>query len=406
MASPTPTSAVADINKRRELKNRPDDSKFTQQTLRVWKPILTLQWAIGVLSLGAIVCLTLGGLVLQRSSNMSLYRVLYDAGSKSNGVAPTAVQLGGTVAYLDKCHLGSPQDANSFSGSKTCFVTVTLDRDIVGDTIVFYELAPFYQTHRRYMTSQVLQQYMGGWSPGDSTSDCDPVLASPSTQLCNGTTCFGTNKSRQHYPCGLVANTMFNDIFWLHNGTLPSGKVLGPADLKIAGIARTFTNYNFKNPQTPLDLDTFLPIWHNPNYSRIIPPPGSDILPQITSDYTNSTAWVTTPPGTGVENKYFRVWVNLAAGNVLRKPYGRIAVPNLPAGTQLTFAVQSNFYTEGSKAIVVGEIGWFGSENIAMGVLFIISGSFCLIAALVFTYKAIKNPRRLGDVTSLKWKLQ
>ncbi|KAG9408273.1 Cell cycle control protein 50A [Aphanomyces cochlioides] len=281
MTSPTPTTAVADINKRRELKHRPDDSKFTQQTLRVWKPILTLQWAIGVLSLGAIVCLILGGLVLQRSSNMSLYRVLYDAGSKSNGVAPTAVQSGGKVAYLEKCHLGSPQDANSFSGSKTCFVTVTLDRDIVGDTIVFYELAPFYQTHRRYMTSQVLQQYMGGWSPGDSTSDCDPVLASPSTQLCNGTTCFGANKSRQHYPCGLVANTMFNDIFWLHNGTLPSGQVLGPADLKITGIARRFTNYNFKNPLAPLDLDTFLPIWHNPNYSRIIPPPGSDIPPQV-----------------------------------------------------------------------------------------------------------------------------
>ncbi|KAF0774247.1 hypothetical protein AaE_002053 [Aphanomyces astaci] len=387
-----------------KAKNCPDASKFTQQNLPVWTPILTLRWSVAVLLLGTIVCLTLGGLVLQRSRNMSVYRVVYDGPSSATAVVESE-QSGGTVVHVSKCHLASPHDANSFSGSKTCFVTITLQRDIAGDTLVFYELSPFYQNHRRYMTSQLPQQYMGGWQAGDTTTACDPVLTSPDSLLCNGTVCYGANVSRQHYPCGLVANTMFNDIFWLHNGTLPSGQQLYPTDLLHTGIARTFQSYNFANPSGKLDLDSFLPIWHNPNYSRIIPPPGTSLPPQITSDYTNSTAWTTSAPGTGVENEFFRVWVNLAAGNVVRKPYGRIGVRDLPAGTTLTFAVQSNFFTDGTKAIVVGEVAWFGSENVALGVVFLVVGSLCLVATVVFAYKAIRNPRRLGDVTTLKWKL-
>ncbi|ETW07845.1 hypothetical protein H310_02267 [Aphanomyces invadans] len=384
-----------------KAKNRPDDSNFTQQTLPMWTPILTLRWSVGVLVVGTIACFALGGLVLHRSINSSVYRVVYDslAAVESN-------QSDGRVAYADKCHLATPREANSFSGTKTCFVTINLQRDIVGDTLVFYELSPFYQNHRRYMTSQLPQQYMGGWQVGDTTSACDPILTSPSSVLCNGTLCYGTNKSRQHYPCGLVANTMFNDIFWLHNGSLPSGQQLGPTDLVHTGIARTFQSYNFANPSRALDLDSFLPIWHNPNYSRIIPPPGTSMPPHITSDYTNSTAWTTVSPGTGVENEFFRVWVHLAAGNVLRKPYGRVAVRNLPAGTTLTFAVQSNYYTDGAKAIVVGEVTWFGSENVPLGIVFLVAGSVCFVATVVLAYKAIWNPRRLGDVTMLKWKLQ
>ncbi|RHY34341.1 hypothetical protein DYB32_001017 [Aphanomyces invadans] len=257
-----------------KAKNRPDDSNFTQQTLPMWTPILTLRWSVGVLVVGTIACFALGGLVLHRSINSSVYRVVYDslAAVESN-------QSDGRVAYADKCHLATPREANSFSGTKTCFVTINLQRDIVGDTLVFYELSPFYQNHRRYMTSQLPQQYMGGWQVGDTTSACDPILTSPSSVLCNGTLCYGTNKSRQHYPCGL-----------------------------------------------------------------------------ITSDYTNSTAWTTASPGTGVENEFFRVWVHLAAGNVLRKPYGRVAVRNLPAGTTLTFAVQSNYYTDGTVPVLVGRM--------------------------------------------------
>ncbi|KAF0696344.1 Aste57867_12903 [Aphanomyces stellatus] len=400
------TSSVTEIPKSgpTKLKNCPDDSRFTQQTLPVWKPILTLRWSVGVLFVAAIVCLALGVAVVQRSNNMSVYRVYYDGPSGSAAVS--ASQPGGAVAYLSKCHVAAPGEANSFSGTKTCFITITLTKDISGDALVFYELTPFNQNHRRYMTSQLVSQFQGWWKPTESTSACDPVIQSVDAPLCNATVCFGANKSRQQYPCGLVANTMFNDIFWLHNGTLPSGRVLGHGDLTLSGVARVYQSYNYANPASPLDLDAFLPIWHNPNYSRIIPPPGSNLPSQINADYSNSTAWSTTPPGTGVEHEGFRVWTSLAASENLRKPYGRISVSNLPAGTQLTFAVQSNFYAEGAtKAIVVAELAWFGSENIAMGIVFLVAGSLCFLSTVVFFVKAVRNPRRLGDVTALKWKL-
>ncbi|OQS03506.1 kinase [Thraustotheca clavata] len=394
--------------------NRPDDSKWSQQKLPMWKPILTLKWAIGILFSVAIACLVLGVLVLRGTKELSVYRVVYD-----DTVLPSIVQEGGSVAQLTNCHLKSLSDANSFSGARTCYVTITLEKDFVGDGRVFYELAPFYQNHRRLVASQEPTQLLDLWSTtAYETSACEPLITA-SSKYCNGTVCNGPEGNRQLYPCGLVANTMFNDIIWfdlytdgnsssntrLHNGTLPTGDSFGHGDLNHTGIARNFLTYGIINPTMKLDLAKYLPIWHNPNYSRIIPTPGADNLPQINPDYSNSTAWTTTPPGTGLENEWFRVWYDVAATPTVRKLYGHIDKAKLVKGATLTFAVQSNFFAEGAKSIVLAEVGWFGSENTRLGAAFLITGSMCMIAGIAFLFRYLRNPRKLGDVSALKWKL-
>ncbi len=191
--------------------NRPDDSRWAQQALPQWKPILTLWWAIGILGTCSVVCLVLGILILQRSQQLGVYRVVYDA--------PTALdakQPDGSVDYLSKCHLSSLSDANSFSGKHTCFVNITLQKDMIGRATVYYEIDPFYQNHRRMVISQMPKQYTGDWQPSSGTSACDPLEAVTSI-MCISTVCESNQTKRKYralYPCGLVANTMFNDIFW------------------------------------------------------------------------------------------------------------------------------------------------------------------------------------------------
>ncbi|POM80168.1 Protein Kinase [Phytophthora palmivora] len=178
------------------------------------------------------------------------------------------------------------------------------------------------------------------------------------------------------------------------------------------GIARTYAAHNNKNPTWNVSTDAYLPVWLNPNMSLIVPPPTGPTSSQIADDYTNSTAWVHDAldldygVGVGLENEFWRVWVEGAAMRPFRKPYGRIE-HDLPAGTNLTFAVQSNFFVRsfsGSKALVIEEVGWFGSANYVLGAFFLgIGGIFC-VAAIFFTGRKLHNPRPLGDATALAWK--
>ncbi|KAJ0400299.1 hypothetical protein ATCC90586_004256 [Pythium insidiosum] len=416
-AAPAPASVAPVSKRRRDVRqnvNRPDNSRWTQQRFRVWEPMLTLNWSIAICFVVAASCTAIGIAMVLESSTLTTYRVVYDDGGRSHMEAK-AVQPDGTVQDLDKCLLDSPGQANSFHADHTCLITITLREPIAGPAYVFYELSDLHQHHRRFVSSMDRTQFTDEWRPGVLLTTCDP-MAETESEACDIGFCSAASKQRRDYfPCGIVANTMFNDIFWLHDGMLPSGERLTRRDLVSRGVARTYAAHNTKNPTWDLPLDKFLPVWRNPNFSRIIPPPpsaGVDLSPSIAADYTNSTAWVHDPldpdhgVGTGVENEHWRVWVETAAIEPFRKPYGRIQ-RDLPAGTTLTFAVQSNYFVrsfKGRKALVVGELSWFGSENYAMGIFFLGVAVIFFTATLLFGVRRCVSPRRLGDASVLAWK--
>ncbi|GLE02614.1 hypothetical protein PINS_up011455 [Pythium insidiosum] len=417
-AGATPSSVAPVPSKRRrdprQNVNRPDSSRWTQQKFRMWEPMLTLNWSIAICFFVTASCAAIGIAMIIESSTLTTYRVVYDDGGRTD-LPAAAVQPGGTVQDLAKCQLQSPDQANSFHADHTCLVTITLREPIVGKAFVFYELSDFHQHHRRFVSSMDRTQFTDEWRPGMLLTTCDPMAATESEACDIGYCPESSRQRRDYFPCGIVANTMFNDIFWLHDGVLPTGERLSHRDLVSRGVARTYPAHNNKNPTWDVTLDRYLPVWHNPNFSRIIPPPpsaGVDLTPVITSDYSNSTAWVHDPldpavgVGTGVENEHWRVWVETAAIEPFRKPYGRI-LRDLPANTTLTFAVQSNFYVRsfgGRKAIVVGEVSWFGSENYAMGIFFLGVAAIFFAATLLFGIRRCVSPRRLGDASVLAWK--
>jgi hypothetical protein len=87
------------------------------------------------------------------------------------------------------------EDAN------VCILTFNVPNDVKPPILFYYRLTNFYQNHRRYVKSLDTAQLKGdARDPGAIRSgDCDPLDVDAN--------------NRPYYPCGLIANSMFNDTY-------------------------------------------------------------------------------------------------------------------------------------------------------------------------------------------------
>lgn len=103
-----------------------------------------------------------------------------------------------------------------------CTVNLTIPEKMVAPIYFYYQLTNFYQNHRRYVKSRADSQLQGDLS--GSTSACDPLI--------NG----GPN-SLPIYPCGLIANSFFNDNFTAYSCTSNDCNMLSGSNWQKQGIA-------------------------------------------------------------------------------------------------------------------------------------------------------------------------
>jgi len=79
-----------------------------------------------------------------------------------------------------------------------CAIRFTVPIELKTPIFLYYRLTNFYQNHRKYVKSLSYNQLHGDViTPADAASSCSPVATEP-----------GTDKI--YYPCGLIANSMFN----------------------------------------------------------------------------------------------------------------------------------------------------------------------------------------------------
>ena len=90
----------------------------------------------------------------------------------------------------------------------------TIPNDIAPPILFYYRLTNFYQNHRRYVKSFDVNQLKGNDVSLSSikSGECDPLDVAPAA---NG------KPERPYYPCGLIANSMFNDTFLNFTATNP-----------------------------------------------------------------------------------------------------------------------------------------------------------------------------------------
>ena len=84
-------------------------------------------------------------------------------------------------------------------GTTVCTLLFDIPNDIGPPVLLYYRLTNFYQNHRRYVKSLDTSQLNGNFISNStiSSSSCNPLKLAP-----NG---------KAYYPCGLIANSLFND---------------------------------------------------------------------------------------------------------------------------------------------------------------------------------------------------
>ncbi|XP_076471228.1 cell cycle control protein 50A-like isoform X2 [Babylonia areolata] len=344
---------------------RPKDTKFKQQKLPAWQPILTANTVLPAFFAIGLAFIPLGVALLVTSDNIKEKVHDYTYCTNVDNPSETCAKF-----FQDL-------QANQTYQSCYCKFTITLEEEYSGTVYMYYGLTNFYQNHRRYVRSRDDDQLHGeSISPGDLNEDCDP---------------YKTNGSVGYAPCGAIANSLFNDSFSLvYIGQSPNVSV-GLLDTGIAWVSDK--NVKFGNPSS---------------WSDYTKPPNWDIpVWQLSNDSSNN----------GYTNEDLIVWMRTAALPTFRKLYRRVnhSEPTfsagLPAGDyEVTIKYQYPVTAfEGTKSIILTTTSWLGGKNRFLGIAYLVVGSLCIILGVVFLIIHLKWGKRVtsfimntdGDPTDL-----
>jgi len=275
-----------------------------------------------------------------------------------------------------------------------CEEIVEIADDAMVDQSVFmyYALTNYYQNHRRYVKSRDDPQMRSVAGNKDGNSDCAPYQ-------------FGPDSVVPYAPCGIVANSLFNDTIQLARCTNDDCTTTTPVELDGSNIAwKTDVGTKFKNPtvaagETLCTTETFkdtlpLPSWRVPTCEM-----GTNVSGVY---YAQSPAFASS--GVGYENEDFIVWMRTAALPDFRKLYRHVK-GSLSGGKYKLFIDYNYPVTvfKGTKGIVLSTTSWMGGKNPFLGICYLIVGSLMLLFTMVFLIVQRFKGRELGSDKYLSW---
>ena len=130
-----------------------------------------------------------------------------------------------------------------------CSLQFSIPNNLKPPVLLYYRLTNFYQNHRRYVKSLNSDQLKGTNKPESSLGACDPLQQNSGNKLI-------------YYPCGLIANSQFNDTFGM------------PLQLNVHDSNLQNRTYNMTTDGIAWSSDTeklYGPTQYD--YTQITPPP-------------------------------------------------------------------------------------------------------------------------------------
>lgn len=348
--------------------NRPSDSRFKQQKLKAWQPILTAGTVLPTFFVIGLVFIPIGVLLFITSKNVQEHVFDYTDDCVSKDEAVFGIPCKDVIKNESLKTLLKGEDCH-------CEIRINIKDDVAKPVFIYYGLTNFYQNHRRYVKSRDDVQLLGDYK--HTTLDCQP---------------FQENANRTPiYPCGAVANSMFNDSFVL------AREIYGETDDNTVAIQ--YTDIAWKSDR---DKKFFNPAqgWPDEVKNEVIKPP-----------YWKHGIWdfSKNPLENGVKNESFIVWMRTAALPTFRKLHSRVDheiktyADGLPAGNY-TVRIAYNYPVDsfdGRKRFIISNTSWAGGKNPFLGVAYIVVGSLCILTGFIFLLIHVKFGKSLTELASV-----
>lgn len=365
-------SGVKDV---KQKSRRPPNTAFRQQRLKAWQPILTPKTVLPLFFCIAVVFAPIGGLLLYASNQVQELIIDYshclNASSSYENIPSKYITqhfAGGAVGSND-----AQWRYDSSSGS--CFLQFDIPKDMPAPVYMYYKMTNFYQNHRRYVQSYSEDQLNGKAVSAHSLrnpEDCKPLTTDAKT-------------GKPIYPCGLIANSYFND-------TLSE-----PVLLNSPGSSQDNTTYAMttKGIAWSTDKNRFKKTTYKA--SEVVPPPNwAKMYPD---GYTDENL-----PDIA-EWESLQNWMRTAGLATFSKLARRNDNTTLQSGTYMV-NITYNFPVleyHGTKSLVLTTRTVIGGRNPFLGIAYLVVAGICFALGFLFLIKHFIKPRKLGDHAYLTW---
>ncbi|ORX37203.1 ligand-effect modulator 3 family [Kockovaella imperatae] len=367
-----------------KFSKRPANTAFKQQRLKAWQPILTPKAVLPTLFLIGIIFAPIGALIVWGSGKVTSITLDY---TECDSQAPTDGQFQSlpgdkydydlaTSSSVSSSSITAPtwsfsNDSSRAVGERArCEIEFEVPYDLGKGVFLYYKLTNYYQNHRRYVQSVDTSQLRGSAQSASTLDggDCKPITSQ------NG---------KPYYPCGLIANSVFND-------TYPQVVLLNPSNgdsnqtynFTDKGIVWSGTSKNYvSSPGYPSPTDALPP----PNWAERYP-----------NGYTDETGFPDL-----ASDEHFQVWMRIAAFPTFRKLWARNDDEIMSSG-RYRITIYMNYPVKqfsGTKSVVISTVSWIGGKQPFLGWAYIAAAILCVVLAIAGLLRHLIKPRKLGDMS-------
>ncbi|KAF8753366.1 Permeases of the major facilitator superfamily [Rhizoctonia solani] len=319
----------------------PANTAFKQQRLKAWQPILTPKTVLPVLFIVGLCFAPIGGLLIWGSGNPKItieYTGCESAGQSFTNLPKFSYKMRSSasdaVASTPQWRSTKVNSTLTSSGNQ-CTIAFDIPADLEPPVFLYYRLTSFYQNHRRYPLAVL-----------------DGKIV---------------------YPCGLIANSMFND-------TIGNATLLGTNNNNLYA-------FSSKNIAWPGEARKYATRPGYANLSEIIPPP--NWRHRYPNGYTDTDV-----PDLKA-NEHFQNWMRTAGLPTFTKLYGRNDNETMRQG-RYEIVIDDNFPVSqfgGTKAIVISTVSWIGGKNPFLGWAYIAVAALFVLLGIAGTARHLLRPR-------------
>lgn len=227
----------------------------------------------------------------------------------------------------------------------TCTIVINIEEKLDKPVFFWFELYSFYQNHRQYVKSSNVEET--NKEVGQFPEDCYPFFTNREANKTVSVENTSLSPNAPVIPCGIAANTFFNDTFAMKNS-------------KGVEVYLNTTGISYES-RTDYDID----------------------------DVDLSKQWI------NMENEHFLNWMRLAGLSTFRKLWAHID-QDVEAG-QYSIIIQNNYNItvyNAQKRIIIGTVSKLGGKNVLLIACYLTAAGISWAFVVVFSRKISKERKK------------